>query len=277
MESVISEEGSYKGFELESIPNRLKIYLIAMQINAVSRLFLKSRSYSIIDFFAGGGRKILRGTALFPEKGFHVADVGAYRGWFTAISSKIVGSGGRIYSFEPEPSNFEYLRKVCLLGRLKNVLCFRLAISDNDGFDLLYLSKNPSMHSLVLRRGYRKITVPCRKLDTMAKLIKFPKLDLIKIDVEGAELKVLRGCRSVVNQFEPIFSIDVNHYDGEYKEVSALMRELGYEITPCFGRANRPFSIVAYPRAKRDLAKYLINKTKKLALHAILRKAKLYI
>ena len=102
MESVISEECSYKGFELESIPNRLKVYLIAMQINAVSRLFLKSRSYSIIDFFAGGGREILRGAALFPEKGFHVADVGAYRGWFTAISSKIVGSDGRIYSFEPE-------------------------------------------------------------------------------------------------------------------------------------------------------------------------------
>jgi FkbM family methyltransferase len=213
------------------------------------------------------GGEILHGTALFPEEGFHVADVGAYRGWFTAISSKIVGSGGCIYSFEPEPSNFEILYKVVLLGRLKNVYAFRLAISDDDGFDFLYLSKNPSMHSLILKRSHKKITVPCMKLDTIAKLEGFPKLDLIKVDVEGAELKVLKGCKRILNQFELIFSIDVNHYDGEFEEVSALIREFGYEIIPLFSRADKPFSIVAYPPQKRSLAKHLISKTRKLTLH----------
>ena len=43
------------------------------------------------------------------------------------------------------------------------------------------------------------------KLDTIAKLKGFPKLDLIKVDVEGAELKVLKGCKRIVNEFKPIF------------------------------------------------------------------------
>jgi hypothetical protein len=122
------------------------------------------------------------------------------------------------------------------------------------------------MHSLVLKRGHRRITVPCVKLDTIAKLKGFPKLDLIKVDVEGAELKVLKGCKRIVNEFKPIFSIDVNHYDGQFEDVSALMREFDYEIISLFGRADKPFSIVAYPPDKRSLAKHLTNKTRKLAL-----------
>jgi FkbM family methyltransferase len=156
------------------MPNRLKIHLIAMQVNAVSRVFLRSRKLlPLLDLFGGGGREILYGTALFPEEGFHVIDAGAYRGWFTAISSKIVGSDGWVYSFEPEPSNFEILRKVVLLGGLRNVNAFRLALSDSDGFEFLYLSTSPTMHSLVLKKGRRRILVPCMKLDTIAKLKDF--------------------------------------------------------------------------------------------------------
>jgi FkbM family methyltransferase len=249
------------------IPNKLKAHIIGIQINTVSRVFLSAESLLsllVLDLF-GGGKEILCGTVLFPEEGFYVADVGAYRGWFTAISSKIVGSGGRVYSFEPEPVNFEVLRKVVFYGNLENVDIFRLALSDKDGFEFLYLSEHPSMHSLVPKRSHRKITVPCTKLDTIVKLRKIQKLDLIKIDVEGAELKVLKGCNRIVNEYKPIFSIDVNHYDREFEEVYFSMLDFGYEIHPLFGETyGRPYSIVAFPSDKRSLAKHLINKTRKL-------------
>jgi FkbM family methyltransferase len=157
------------------IPNKLKAYIIGMQVNTISRVFLGAESLLpllVLDLFGGGGKEILRRTVLFPEEGFYVADVGAYRGLFTAISSKIVGSCGRVYSFEPEPSNFEVLRKVVFYGGLENVDIFRLALSDKDGFEFLYLSEYPSIHSLVSKRSHRKITVPCMKLDTIVKLRK---------------------------------------------------------------------------------------------------------
>jgi hypothetical protein len=109
------------------IPNRLIVHLIAIQVNVGSRMFLRSRSLStLLNLFAGGGREIFRGTALFPDRGFYVADIGAFRGWYTVISSVLVGSDGRVFSFEPEPFNFEILRKVILLGRLKMLVPLNL-------------------------------------------------------------------------------------------------------------------------------------------------------
>jgi FkbM family methyltransferase len=245
--------------------SKLKVHIIAMQVNTISRIFLGGEK-RIVDLFGRRGREILSGTALFPDEGFYVADVGAYRGWYTTIASRIVGSNGFVLSFEPEPHNFEILHKVILLGKLKNVKAFKLALSDNDGFEFLYLSENPSMHSLVLRRSDKRITVPSMRLDTIAKLIKIPKLDLIKIDVEGAELKVLKGCKRVINEFQPIFSIDVNHYDGEFEEISSFMQEFNYEIRLLFCEAGKPYTIVMYPPHKKSLAEHLINKTRKLSI-----------
>jgi FkbM family methyltransferase len=251
----------------EFIPDWLKAHLIAIWVNAISRMLVERKTPPpLLELFGVAGREILHGTALFPEEGFFVADVGAYRGWFTAISSKIVGSNGCVYSFEPEPCNFEILRKVILVGGLKNVNAFRLALSDNDGLEFLYLSQFPSMHSLLLERSHRKIAVPCMKLDTIARLKGFPRLDLVKVDVEGAELKVLKGCERIADEFKPIFSIDVNHYPGQFEEVSSFIRKFNYEIRPLYSQAGRPYSIVAYPSHKRILTEHLINKTRKLSL-----------
>jgi FkbM family methyltransferase len=212
-----------------------------------------------------GGREIMSGFALFPEEDFFVADVGAYCGWYTFIASKLVGPKGHVYSFEPEPTNFLRLSKVILYSDLRNVSPFMIALGDNDGFENLHISDSPSMHSITLERSKRIIKVPSRQLDSLVKAGDVSKLDLIKIDVEGAELKVLRGCRAVIEKFNPIFSIDVNHYDEEFKEINTFMNGVGYEIDPLIGGTGRPYSIVAYPSSKKDLVARLIDKTRKLS------------
>jgi len=121
------------------------------------------------------------------------------------------------------------------------------------------------MHSIVLRRGGSVIDVKSIRLDTLVSLGIIPRLDLVKIDVEGAELKVLRGAKSTISKFKPILSIDVNHYEGEFEEVRAFLEEINYEYLPLSGDINKPYSIVAYPTHKRNLARRLIIRTKKLA------------
>jgi FkbM family methyltransferase len=249
------------------IPSKLKSILIAIQVNTVTRTFLASRKlFPKLNLYllARGGNEILQGTALFPEKGFHVVDIGAFRGWYTLISALIAGSNGFVYSFEPEPGNFEVLHKVVSVCGLKNIKISRLAINDKSGFEFLYLSEHPSMHSLIQKKHCMKIAVPCMKLDDIVKLEKIKKLDLIKVDVEGAELKVLRGGENTIRSYEPIFSIDVNHYDGEFEEVSAFIREFNYEIYPLVGK-DTPYSIVAYPPHKKGIVKRLIYKTRVLS------------
>jgi FkbM family methyltransferase len=163
------------------------------------------KSLARIIPFLGGAREIWSCTALLPSRGLFVADVGAYRGWYTVLAGLLVGSTGHIYSFEPERNNFEYLRMAVRMSKLNNVTLFRLALGDKDGIATLYLSKHPSMHSMVLKRGYKQVNIPCLKLDSLVKRGLIKHLDLIKLDVEGAELAVLKGAVTTISMFKPIF------------------------------------------------------------------------
>ena len=87
------------------------------------------------------------------------------------------------------------------------------------------------MHSIVLKRGAEKIKVPSMRLDTFARRYSIDRLDLIRIDVEGAELKVLRGCKNTIKKFNPIFSIDVNHYEGEFEDIERSLNQYIIEST----------------------------------------------
>jgi FkbM family methyltransferase len=217
------------------------------------------KSLARIIPFLGGAREIWSCTALLSSRGFFVADVGAYRGWYTVLAGLLVGSTGHIYSFEPELNNFEYLRMAVRMSKLDNVTLFRLALGDKDGIATLYLSEHPSMHSMVLKRGYKQVNVPMLKLDSLVKRGLIKHLDLIKLDVEGAELAVLRGAVTTISMFKPVFSIDVNHYPGEYDDVILALRSFDYICSPLHKYDDKPYSLVCYHPIKAYLARKLIN------------------
>jgi len=70
------------------------------------------------------------------------------------------------------------------------------------------------------------------KLDSLVKRGLIKHLDLIKLDVEGAELAVLKGVDTAISMFKPIFSIDVNHYPEEYNDVILFLRSFDYICSP---------------------------------------------
>jgi len=234
------------------VPKELKESGTALGIGIVCEAFLKAKWMSkmlIKTPLATGGREMFDETALFPEKGFVVVDVGAYKGWYTFLVSKMVGACGHVYSFEPEPSNLRILTKNVHLNRLRNVTVFGVALSNENGFKSLSISENPSMHSITLKRGCRTVNVPTYKLDTLVSTGKMLKPDLVKIDVEGAELTVLKGTLNIMRKFNPIFSIDVNHYECEAKEVEEFMKRNHYEVRVLSMNVDGPTSLVCTPSA----------------------------
>lgn len=87
---------------------------------------------------------------LLPNKGFHVADVGAYVGFWTRLSSRLVGCQGRVYGFEPDIRNFCVIKRVAKLCKLTNVQLLNIALGDTDGFSTLYVSPtHPATHSMI--------------------------------------------------------------------------------------------------------------------------------
>src|SRR5690606_12592032 len=73
------------------------------------------------------------------KEGHHVLDIGGNIGFYARLLSNLVGHNGKVYSFEPEKTNFKYLQKNT--AELKNVKLFNSAVSDKKGILKVYTSK----------------------------------------------------------------------------------------------------------------------------------------
>lgn len=124
-----------------------------------------------------------------------VYDIGANVGFYTLLSSLLVGPNGNVIAFEPVPRNLIYLRKPVEMNSCFNVMILPYAVSDNAGKAFFDCANNPSMGHLCTKGDITVRTVLIDKLIESEKL--FPP-DVMKIDVEGAELSVLRGSHHVI-------------------------------------------------------------------------------
>lgn len=143
------------------------------------------------------------------SQGATIVDVGAYIGYYTVIASKLVGEKGKVLAFEPAPDNFSLLRKTVDVNRLENVTLYQKAVSDKIGKIDFWLSSDPATHSLgnaingFFIKNHRQtgeiIEVDTITLDEIIREKELPCENLIvKIDVEGAELKALQGMQKTL-------------------------------------------------------------------------------
>ena len=145
-------------------------------------------------------------TRLFQETlqpGMVVIDIGAHVGYYTLLAAKLVGPTGKIYAFEPEPGNNETLNKNIELNKYSNIEAIRMAMSDKEGNATMYLtSLDSGRHSLfqhdLPKRG--NTVVETTTLDRFWESTEWPRIDLIKIDVEGAEVAVLDGMTRMLEE-----------------------------------------------------------------------------
>jgi FkbM family methyltransferase len=132
-------------------------------------------------------------TGLLSGRKSVVVDVGANIGWFTLLAASL---GGRVWAFEPEPENLSLVRRSVLQNGFEEVRAEQIAITNYDGTAKLSLSDSSAgFHSIVRHVGEKRIEVPCMKIDTL-----FPigNIDLLKVDVEGAEPQVLEGASNAI-------------------------------------------------------------------------------
>ena len=124
-------------------------------------------------------------------------DVGANIGIYSVAMGRAVGEEGRVLAFEPFPENIERLRSNLAINQLSAVQIFELALTDHEGEVNLYLSGDSAYPSTVqVKEGMangRQLVVKTTCLDTVWKEAGNPRVKIIKIDVEGAEVDVLKG------------------------------------------------------------------------------------
>jgi FkbM family methyltransferase len=142
-----------------------------------------------------------------------VLDVGASFGWYTLVFSQMVGDAGRVHAFEPIPHNFDILARNCRLNQAANVRLNNIAIGAKVEDRDLYLPDIGSSGAFRLHQYRNKFeTIHCRAqtLDDYVARSGISHVDLIKADIEGAELEMLHGATNVLQiDSQPIWLIEI--------------------------------------------------------------------
>lgn len=140
---------------------------------------------------------------MFIDAGVFI-DIGAHIGKYTVPIAKKLGNKGKVVAIEPDPDNFRALLQNIAVNNLYNVIPIQAACSSDNGETLLYKHPcDPSGNSIV-HKSRRSIVVQTKTLDTIVKELGVTDVRLIKIDVEGAELDVLKGARNTLSKFDDL-------------------------------------------------------------------------
>jgi FkbM family methyltransferase len=148
-----------------------------------------------------------------------VFDVGANVGCYTILSSRLVGSGGRVLAFEPVVRNLAYLYRHVYLNRARNVTILPVACSDTLSLSdflletdcgLGHLDDGGAGRPVAIHNG--RTLVPTVTVDGVVERLGVAP-DVMKIDAEGAEFKVLQGAQATLRTALPTIFLSVHSAD----------------------------------------------------------------
>lgn len=183
-----------------------------------------------------------------------VLDIGANVGFFTLLASKLVGSEGKVYAFEPLPRNMSILRAHLQANRLVNVETLPIAAAAIEGTAPFSTGVGHSMGH-ISRNG--DLSVPTASLDHLLTSSQIATAQFIKIDVEGAEFGVLTGGENLIVQSHPVILLSTHGYR-EHERCTEWLTVRGYALeTVRDGVADGQYTVLAIPfsRRKRDAAR----------------------
>jgi len=174
------------------------------------------------------------------KAGMHVVDVGTHVGYYALLASRLVGDEGVVYTIEPNPWSFLLLRYNVKLNGRKNIKLYNLAIGDEDGEIAFCYSVKYSNLSQVLDEdecrssGGRPIRV---RVTTLDQLLGEERVDVIRMDVEGFEYKILQGARKLLSRNKEMWfflelhpSSYISRYGGSVEELLKFLKDFGFVV-----------------------------------------------
>jgi FkbM family methyltransferase len=185
--------------------------------------------------------------------GMTVIDAGANLGLYTVIAGRAVGSSGRVYAFEPSTREWLRARRCIRANQLPNVALLRMALSDTDGAATLsvcdaarsaYNTIGVLTHPDAVGHDSHVEEVESIRLDSFIRIRNITRVDLVKIDVEGAEELVLRGGPQLFSRDDaPLLLCEVSDWtthglQSSAERVADVLTEYGYQLFALQPAAN---------------------------------------
>jgi FkbM family methyltransferase len=174
-----------------------------------------------------------------------VLDVGANEGYFTLLFSDLVGTAGAVHAFEPVEPTFARLRARLLHdGWFRNAHLVQAACGDVGGVATLLVPGTDRGQAALVRhhagswasaREVSRYEAPLLTLDGYLAVLNCPRVDFVKLDVEGAELRALRGMQSTLAAHRPLLSLEayaewMRGFGETPRALTRFLRAAGYDL-----------------------------------------------
>jgi FkbM family methyltransferase len=199
-------------------------------------------------FYVSSRRELMRISGMTGEKavlarflnelrpGDVVFDIGANIGTHTVAFAKVVGEEGRVASFEPEPVTAGRLERNIELNGLRNVTLMRCALGERESGEMLYVDSRSGSgrHSLRPQDGWPAEEVRVLQGDALVHSGALPTPNVMKIDVEGAELGVIAGSKDALADetcrlvFCEVHNAMLEEAGQDPKAIEGMLREAGF-------------------------------------------------
>ena len=160
------------------------------------------------------------------EEGMAILDIGAHVGYFSLIMSRRAGPRGEIHAFEPRKLNRRFLKTHLRLNGADNVRVYSLCLGHKVG-PVKFETRTGTGTGHLSNSG--NVTVRMTTIDTLVQSGTVPVPDLIKIDIEGAEIQALEGGYDTIRKALPTMILAV-HGDELERQCRTLLEPLGYHF-----------------------------------------------
>ncbi|HWX92474.1 MAG TPA: FkbM family methyltransferase [Terriglobales bacterium] len=175
------------------------------------------------------------------KPGMTFIDIGANMGLYTLFAAHRVGESGYVLAIEPSRREMQMLKNNVEQNALRNVNSYPMALSDQGAeVELLVASLQNSGHNTLGAFGYNtaldhKERVRTVRLDELVQSEKRDRVDVIKMDIEGAELAALRGAGDTIERYRPVVLVELSdralrHQSSTSADVLALLTQHGYRF-----------------------------------------------
>ena len=176
-------------------------------------------------------------------------DVGANQGEFSLFAAKRL-TGGQVFAFEPVSIFYEKLNNNVIKNKFTNITTFQFGLSDASRQVPVYMGQEVTVENEGLASVFQSSDrsrfiqqIDLKVLDEIVHSLEVPRIDFIKIDVEGSELMVLKGSRKTLQQYTPWVMLEISndtYRSAGYSvnDVREFFNSIGYSLYT-IGRAGR--------------------------------------
>lgn len=204
------------------------------------------------------------------KSGMTIIDIGSNIGYYAILENKLVGKYGKVFSIEPSPKNFELLNRNLELQPQKNFQTYNLAINDKNEKIEFIINKKSNWSKIreptdIIGKDDEVIKITSKTLDEFCNEEEIERIDLIRMDVEGLEVKIIEGSKNILKKYQPRIMMEVHKsHIGKRKTKQMLeeLQKLNYNIQYYYPRIFDSPIIAEKKDIKKISMEQLINQLK---------------